>query len=133
MQGISSKHIFTRAKQRVLGTFIGMGLTWLILQMDITVLGICICILILQIIIEFFIVRNYVIEAIFITTLTILIAEPNISLLVSPDHLMIARFFDILLGSIIGAVGGWFLFNQRIHSYTKKQLRKSKVVIRKYK
>lgn len=133
MQGISTKHIFTRATQRVLGTFIGLGLTWLILQMDITVLGICICILILQIIIEFFIVRNYAIGAMFITTLTILLAEPNISLLVSPDHLMIARFFAILVGSIIGAIGGWFLFNQRIHFYAKKQVRKSKVVIRKYK
>lgn len=133
MQGISAKHIWTRAMQRILGTFIGLGITWLILEMDVTVLGICISILILQTIVEFLVVRNYAVAAIFITTLTILLTEPNISLLETPDHLMIARFFDILIGSIIGAIGGWFLYNQRIHFFAEKQVRKTKVVFRKYK
>src|SRR5690606_29572039 len=132
MQGINTKHIWTRAMQRVLGTFIGLGLTWLILEMNITVLGICISILLLQIIVEFLVVRNYAIAAMFITTLTILMAEPNISLLETPDHLMVSRFFDILIGSIIGAIGGWFLYNEKIHYFTKKQVRKTKVVIKKY-
>lgn len=85
MQGVSKKHIWTRAMQRVLGTFIGLGLTWLILQFDVTILGICISILLLQTTVEFLIVRNYAIAAMFITTLTILLAEPNISLLETPD------------------------------------------------
>src|SRR5690606_22057466 len=133
MQGISTKHIWTRAMQRILGTFLGLGLTWLILEMDITVLGICISILILQTIVEFLIVRNYAIAAMFITTLTILLAEPNISLLETPDHLMITRFFDIVVGSIIGAVGGWFLYNEKIHFFAKKHVKRTKVVLRKYK
>src|SRR5690606_33150681 len=133
MQGVSTKHIWTRAMQRVLGTFIGLGLTWLILQFDVTILGICISILLLQTTVEFLIVRNYAIAAMFITTLTILLAEPNISLLETPDNLMITRFFDILIGSAIGAIGGWFLYNEKIHYFTKKQVRKTKVAFRKYK
>lgn len=133
MQGVTTKHVWTRAAQRVLGTFIGLGLTWLILQMNITVLGICICILLLQIVIEFLVVRNYAIAAVFITMLTIFLAEPNMSLVGDPNHLMATRFFDILIGSAIGAIGGWMLYHEHIHFFTKKQIRKTKIVWRKYK
>lgn len=133
MQGVTTKHIWTRAAQRVLGTFIGLGLTWFILQMSVTALGICISILILQIIIEFLVVRNYGITVVFISMLTIFLAEPNISLMGQPDHLIVTRFFDILIGSIIGAFGGWMLYHEQIHFFTKKQLLKTKVIIKRYK
>lgn len=133
MQGVTTKHIWTRAAQRILGTFLGLGLTWLILQMKVTALGICISVMILQIIIEFLVVRNYGIAAIFITMLTIFLAEPNASLVREPDHLMTARFFDILTGSLIGAIGGWLLYHERIHFFTKKQMKKTRVILKKYK
>ncbi|MES2418339.1 MAG: FUSC family protein [Bacteroidota bacterium] len=132
MQGVTTKHVWTRAAQRVLGTFIGLGLTWLFLQTNITTLEICIYILLLQTLVEFLVVRNYGIAAIFITALTILLAEPNASLVDAPDHLMLARFFDILIGSAIGAIGGWILYHESIHFFAKKQLKKSTVVIKKY-
>ncbi|CAL1518557.1 FUSC family protein [Chitinophaga sp. MM2321] len=132
MQGVTAKHIWMRAAQRVLGTFIGLGLTWFILQMNITTLGICISILILQTIVEFLVVRNYGIAVVFISMLTIFLAEPNISLMGHPDHLIAIRFLDILIGSAMGAVGGWMLYHERIHFFTKKQLLKSKVLLRKY-
>lgn len=132
MQGITAKHIWMRAAQRVFGTFIGLGLTWVILQMHITALGICISILVLQIIVEFFVVRNYGIAVIFISMLTIFLAEPNISLIAKPNHLIVIRFFDILIGSVIGAAGGWLLYHEQIHFFTKKQLLKTKVIMKKY-
>lgn len=133
MQGVTTRHIWTRAAQRVFGTFIGLGLTWFILQMNITVLGICISILLLQTIVEFLVVRNYGIAVIFISMLTIFLAEPNISLMGEPDHLIVTRFFDILIGSIIGAAGGWMLYHEQIHFFTKMQLLKAKVILKKYK
>ncbi|WP_165438735.1 hypothetical protein [Albibacterium indicum] len=69
--------------------------------------------------------------AIFFTTLTILLAEPNTSLISQPDHLIRAGFFDILIGSVIGAVGGWMLFHERIHYFTKKQIVLTKALMRK--
>lgn len=131
MQGVDAKHIWTRAAQRVLGTFIGLGLTWVILQMNINALGICMSILVLQTVVEFLVVRNYGIAAVFITMLTIFLAEPNMSLIGDPAHLMTARFFNILIGSVIGAAGGWILYHERVHFFTKKQLLKTKVIIRK--
>lgn len=132
MLGFTTKHVWTRAAQRILGTFIGLGMTWLILQVNITTLEICICILLLQILIEFLVVRNYAIAAVFITTLTILLAEPNVSLLENPNHLIQSRFFDILIGSIIGAIGGWILYHEKVHFFTKKHIKKSSLVIKKY-
>lgn len=132
MQGVTAKHIWMRAAQRVLGTFIGLGLTWFILQTNITALGICISILLLQTIVEFLVVRNYGVAVVFISMLTIFLAEPNMSLMGQPDHLIAIRFFDILIGSIIGATGGWMLYHERIHFFTKKQLLKTKVIMKKY-
>ncbi|NQD70831.1 hypothetical protein HP439_08890 [Sphingobacterium shayense] len=45
---------------------LGLELAWLILIFDITVIGIYITIILLQIIVEFLIVRNYAIAAVFI-------------------------------------------------------------------
>lgn len=133
MQGITTKHIWTRAAQRVLGTLVGLGLTWFILQLNITALGICVSILLLQIIVEFLVVRNYGIAVIFITMLTIFLAEPNISLIGEPDQLITTRFFDILIGSSIGAIGGWMLYHEQIHFFTKKQIKKTEVFLKRSK
>jgi hypothetical protein len=78
-------------------------------------------------------VRNYAIAAIFITMLTIFLAEPNANLVREPDHLMAARFFDIFTGSLIGAIGGWMLYHERIHFFTKKQIKKTKIIFNRYK
>ncbi|MBN8860233.1 MAG: FUSC family protein [Sphingobacteriales bacterium] len=132
MQGGTTRHIWTRAMQRILGTFIGLGLTWFILQMNITTLGICISILLLQTIVEFLVVRNYGIAVVFISMLTIFLAEANMSLMENPNHLIATRFLDILIGSIIGAAGGWMLYHEQIHFFTKKQLLKTKVIMKRY-
>lgn len=133
MQGITTKHIWARAAQRVLGTFVGLGLTWFILQFNITALGICVSILLLQIIVEFLVVRNYGIAVIFITMLTIFLAEPNISLIGEPDQLITTRFFDILIGSSIGAIGGWMLYHEQIHFFTKRQIKKTRIFLKRSK
>jgi len=131
MQGISVTHVWARAIQRISGTFVGLILVWSILQFHLSLLDICICILLLQIIIEFLIVRNYALAVIFISMLTIFLAEPNISLLQDPSSLIEARLIDTLIGSAIGALGGWLLYHQRIHFFTKKHVKKSQVILRK--
>jgi Fusaric acid resistance protein-like len=131
MQGVNTQHIWARSAQRILGTLLGLAATWAILLLHPSVFIISISIIILQVIVEFFVVRNYAVAAIFITILTIFLAESNNVL--TEDHQVIfgARFLDILIGSVIGAIGGWVLHNREIHSVTKKQIRKTKVMLKK--
>jgi uncharacterized membrane protein YccC len=90
---------------------------------------ICVSIIILQVIIEFLVVRNYTVAAIFITVLTIFLAESGSDLSVSPTGLIATRFIDILIGSVIGALGGWILYNERVHWIATRQIRKTKIAI----
>lgn len=130
MQGISTYQVWERALQRVAGTVMGLGLTWLLLQLPLNVWQVCLCIIGLQTIVEFLVVRNYGLAAVFITTLTIFLAEPNIALTQESNMLIQARLADTLLGSTIGAIGGWLLYHEKIHFYTRKQLRLTKTIVK---
>lgn len=133
MQGISTSHVWERVLHRVAGTVVGLGLTWLVLQIPLHVWQVCLCILILQIIVEFFVVRNYGLAAIFISMLTVFLAEPNITLTSHSNSLIEARLVDTLLGSFIGAIGGWVLYHEKFHFYTKKHLIQTRKLVRSFK
>jgi uncharacterized membrane protein YccC len=132
MQGANFQHIWQRSFQRVLGTFIGLGLAWLLLLLKMTPLTICITIMVLQFIIEMLIGRHYGLAVIFITPLTLFLAEAGSAMTVDPNALISVRFMDILLGSIIGAIGGWFLHHEQFRHKAERQIRKTRVhVLRK--
>jgi uncharacterized membrane protein YccC len=90
-------------------------------------------IILLQIIVEFLVVRNYAIAVIFITILTIFLSESGKQLTQNTNTVFLARMIDIFIGSVIGIIGGWILYHEKVHFYTIKQLRKSKVLIKKTK
>ncbi len=127
MQGGSSKHTWTRGIQRIMGTLIGLGLTWLFAYSNPTLLFIVISITLLQAVVEFLVVRNYGIAVIFITILTIFLAESGGNFLQDTDKVFLARLFDILIGSVIGIIGGWVLYHQKVHYYSKLQMRKMRI------
>ncbi|MBO9632039.1 MAG: FUSC family protein [Chitinophagaceae bacterium] len=133
MQGVSTKHIWMRGTQRILGTLLGLGLTWGIVLLHPSPLIIAVSIVALQVIVEFLVVRNYGIAVVFITILTIFLAESGSRLAIDTNELFVARLIDIILGSAIGAIGGWVLFNERVHYLTTLQIRKAKILIRKNK
>lgn len=110
---------------------IGLGLAWLVLWFPLTIWQVCLFIILLQTIVEFFVVRNYGIAAVFITMLTIFLAEPNISLTAHSDSLIKARLLDTVIGSFIGGIGGWLLYHEKTHFYTKKQIVLTKTRMRR--
>lgn len=114
MQGASRRHIWERSINRVVGTFIGAGLAWFLLDMQISGLAICFAIVLLQFIVEVLVVRQYAVAVIFITALTIFLAEGGQDIISNTEQSIYVRFFDILLGSIIGAIGGWMLYHNKV-------------------
>lgn len=126
MQGIGAKQIWQRSYHRIIGTFIGMGLTWVILTLKMNQLQIIICIMVLQFVIQMLILRNYALAVIFMTPFTILLADSDIGQ-IDVNELVITRMKDITLGSLIGAFGGWVIYHEKLRIKAVRQLRKTSV------
>lgn len=128
MQGVSVTHVWQRSIHRIAGTLIGIGLTWLLIQFNFSLLEICISILILQFIIEMLVVRHYGLAAVFITPLSIFLAELGRGIvLFNSNELVEARALDIVIGSLIGILGGWLLHNRYIQQKAIRQIRLTRV------
>lgn len=128
MQGVGTHHIWVRSAQRMIGTFLGLLLSLLILPYVETPLAICIGIIIFQFFIETIVVRQYALAMILITPMTILLAEAGSQIhLESSGDLVFLRLTHIVIGSLIGAIGGWFIYNQKLRYQADRQIRKTKV------
>ena len=131
IQGANLQHIWRRTFHRILGTFIGLGLCWILLSISNTPLSICISIILLQFIVEMLIVRQYALAVIFITPMTILIAETANPIFHNSNHLIFVRFWDIVIGSGLGALCGWFIHHQKIRYLSLQRFRKLKIAIKR--
>jgi len=131
MQGVSAKHIGQRSFQRIVGTFLGLSLAWLLLKLHLPEWAICLVIVLMQFVVEMFITRNYAYAVIFITSLTLMLAEFGSAIANRPNELVVARFTDIFIGSIVGAIGGYFLYHQKLKNKMARQLRKTRVLLKR--
>ncbi|WP_324778459.1 FUSC family protein [Thiobacillus sedimenti] len=113
MQGATFRAVWHRQVHRIAGTAIGMGLTWLIFSLPFNAWGLVAVIMALNFLVEFLVVRHYGLAVIFITPLTVLLAEAS-AMNASPDQLVLARMLDIVLGSVIGFVGGGVLHHPEL-------------------
>jgi uncharacterized membrane protein YgaE (UPF0421/DUF939 family) len=130
LQGVTLRHVWQRMFQRILGTFIGLVFCWILLTISDTTFSIVLMIIVLQFFVETFIVRNYTIAVIFITPLTLLLTEFGNPLIQDPNMFISIRFWDILIGCLLGAIGGFFIHHQYIRQKTLRQLRKTKVILK---
>lgn len=110
MQGVSSRLVFRRSLHRVLGTSVGMLIAYVVLLFRPGPLGFILGILLLQFIVEMLIVRHYALAVVFITPMTVFLAEAAHPIVHNPPDLLSIRFFDILLGSVIGTIGGFIRY-----------------------
>ena len=132
IQGNDLLHSKERNLHRIVGTFIGMGLTWLILILEPRGLALVFIIAGLQFIVELIIVRNYGLAVIFITPLTIFLAENSAGMTIGVNELMEARILDTVIGSLIGLAAGWFLHNQTLVTNLEKRIRGTKLKLVKH-
>lgn len=129
LQGKDLLHARQRNLHRIFGTFIGMGLTWLMLYLEPAGIQLVIVIAALQFVVEMLVVRNYGLAAIFITPLTIFLAENSSGMRIDVNALMEARLLDTVIGSLIGVAAGWVLHHNLLVSGLEKQIRSLKVLI----
>ncbi|WP_337043783.1 FUSC family protein [Emticicia sp. 17c] len=129
MQGMNVVQVGQRSFHRIVGTFVGMGFSWVLLRLNLSTLQICISIIVLQFIIEVLVVRHYALAVIFITPLTVFLIELSRGAGIDANGVIAARFLDITIGSLIGVLGGWLLHNQKLHQKAERQLRKTRIAI----
>lgn len=124
IQGASLRAVWNKQLHRVIGTSIGLLLSWGLLLLPLDKWSISLTMMALTFVIEFTVVRHYAFAAVFITPLTILLAEAATLGHGSPSALIQARFFDTVLGCLVGLAGGICLHSPRFRSVVGGGLRR---------
>ena len=117
IQGIQLRTMWIKQFHRLLGTLIGVALAGWLLSWHLTGWQVAVAILVMMISIESLIDRHYGLAVIFITPLTIFIAEYGSGALIT-EHLyqqvMRARLLDTALGCLLGILGGWVVHSTQL-------------------
>jgi Fusaric acid resistance protein-like len=95
-----------RGMHRVIGTFIGLGVTWLLLELDLPAAAVVVIVAALQLATELLVGRNYALALICITPLALLIVHLAAPL-VSRSQLLGDRVLETVIGVTIGLLVGY--------------------------
>ena len=124
VQGVSLRAVWNRQLQRVAGTAVGLLLAFALLSLPLDPWRIAAAVMALVFVVEWLVVRHYGLAVVFITPLTILLAEaPTLAGAGSVDALVRARFFDTVLGCVVGLLGGVCLHSPRLRGWVERPLR----------
>lgn len=124
IQGITLRAVWSKQLQRILGTALGLLLAGALLHLPLDAWRIAILVMLLSFTIETLVVRHYGLAVIFITPLTLLLADAPYLGLVPPDGLLQARLIDTLLGCLVGLAGGICLHSPRFRETLGRQIRR---------
>lgn len=109
IQGIHLRTMWIKQIHRLLGTIVGVVLAGWMLSWGLSIWGVALTVLIMMLCIENLVDRHYGLAVIFITPLTIFIAEYGSGLPFSEQAYQMvirARLFDTVIGCLIGLSGG---------------------------
>jgi uncharacterized membrane protein YccC len=124
IQGVSLRAVWSKQLQRILGTVVGLVLTWGLLALPLDKWSVSLLMIGLSFVIETLVVRHYALAIVFVTPLTIFLAEAARLGQGSPEAMLQARLFDIVLGSLAGLIGGACLHNPGFRATVGRQLRR---------
>ena len=122
--GATLRAVWDKQLQRILGTALGLLLAWGFMALPFNPWLIAAMVMVLTFIIETLVVRHYGVAAVFITPLTLLLAEAAAFGQQSTMAVLQARFVDIVLGSVIGLVGGACIHSPRFRAAVSPWLRR---------
>lgn len=124
IQGGSKRAVWNKQAHRIVGTGIGLVLSWALLTLTLYPWRFALMMIALAFVIETLVVRHYGLAVVFITPLAIFLAESASFEQGSPDALLLARLTDTVLGSVLGLVGGMCLHSPHFRNVVSQQLRR---------
>ncbi len=124
IQGASLRAIWNRQTQRIAGTGLGLLLATALLTLPLPPWGLPLLIIGLTFLVESLIVRHYGLAVVFITPMTLLLAEATQLGQGSAGSLLQARLIDTVVGSVVGLLGGVVLHTPRLRGALSRALRR---------
>jgi Fusaric acid resistance protein-like len=124
IQGASLRAAWTRQLQRIIGTVLGLLVFLGIAQVPLGPWGVAGVLTALALVIETLVVRHYGLATVFITPLTILLAEAGQGSAMAPRLLMQARLVDTVVGAVLGLAGAACLHSPRFRAIVGSGLRR---------
>lgn len=124
VQGVSLRAVWNRQLQRVAGTAVGLLVAFALLSLPLDGWRVAGAVMALTFMVEWLVVRHYGLAAVFITPLTILLAEAaTLEHHVAMDALVRSRFADTLLGCLVGLLAGVWLHSPKLRDWVARPLR----------
>lgn len=123
IQGVTLRAVWNKQLHRIVGTCIGLLVSWGLLHLPMNHWSLCLTMMVLSFIIEMSVVRHYAVAAVFITPLTILLAEAATLTHGTQSALVLARFYDTLLGCAVGLAGAVCLHSPYCRAALNRGLR----------
>ena len=124
IQGATLRAVWTRQLHRVAGTAVGLLLAWGLLAPRPGPWLIGAMVLALTFVVEMIVIRHYGVAAMFITPLTLLLAEAAALGQQPINALLQARLADTVLGSALGVAGGACIHSTRLRAAVSPVLRR---------
>ena len=116
--------VWNKQLQRIVGTVLGLLLFLGLLVLPLDKWTISLLVMALSFIVEVMIVRHYGFAVIFITPLTLFLAEAATLGHDVPRGILQARLVDTIVGSLVGLAGGFCLHSPRFREVAGRQLRR---------
>ena len=124
VQGVSLRAVWNRQLQRVAGSAVGLLAAFVLLSLPLDAWRIAGMVMALTFVVEWLVVRHYGLAVVFITPLTLLLAEAAVlGHGAAVDALVRARFNDTLLGCVVGLLAGVWLHSPRLRRWVADPLR----------
>lgn len=131
IQGTTLRAVWNRNLQRVVGTAAGMLVAWGLLSLPLGPWAVgrgpwavAPILMLLSFTVEWLVVRHYGLATVFITPLTILLAEAaRLDPQASHAALIQSRFMDTMLGCAVGLLGGVVMHQPRLRAAVGRSLR----------
>lgn len=124
IQGTSLRAAWVRQSHRIVGTALGLLVFLAIAQVPLGPWAVAAVLTLLTLMIETLAVRHYGLATVFITPLTILLAEGGQGAIATPQRLMQARLADTVVGAVVGVAGAACLHSPRCRAIVGAALRK---------
>ncbi|MBU1364669.1 MAG: FUSC family protein [Gammaproteobacteria bacterium] len=124
IQGASLRAVWSKQVHRIAGTAIGLIVAWGLLMLPLDRWSVSLMMMALAFIIETLVVRHYGLAVVFITPLTILLADAAQLGHGASTVILEARLVDTVLGSVVGLVGGFCLHSPAFREKLGRHVRR---------